>query len=189
VGTLLVQLARLAGAEVIGTASASKHEYVRALGAVPVDYKNDDVPSRVREISPGGIDAVFDHVGGPGLVDSWRMLRRGGTLVTYGSASTLSRTGHWIKPYLPIFARVLLWSVAPNGNRATFYYVKRWPKHFREDLSKVLSLLAEGKIDAHVARRVPLEKASEALGLLASGKASGKVVLVPHPEEEPQKEG
>ncbi len=179
VGTLLVQLARLAGAEVIGTASASKHEGVRALGAVPVDYKGEDVPKRVREISPGGVDAVFDHVGGPGLVDSWRMLRRGGTLVSYGSASTLEGTGHRLQPYLPIFGRVLLWSAMPNGKRATFYYVKRWPKFFQQDLSTVFSLLAEGKIEARIDRRLSLERAAEALGLLASGKVSGKVVLVP----------
>jgi NADPH:quinone reductase-like Zn-dependent oxidoreductase len=186
VGTLLVQLARLAGAEVIGTASARKHEYVRALGATPVDYRNDDVPSRVREISPGGVDAVFDHVGGPGLVDSYRMLRKGGTLVTYGSASTLSGTGHWIKPYLPIFARVLLWSAVPNGRRATFYYVKRWPKFFQEDLFTVLSLLAERKIEARVTTRMPLEEAAEALELLASGRVSGKVVLLTEADVQPK---
>ena len=179
VGTLLVQLARLAGAEVIGTASARKHDYVRSLGATPVDYR-DDVPAKVREISPEGVDAVFDHVGGPGLVDSYKMLRRGGTLVTYGSASTLdSSTGHWIKPYLPIFARVLRWKATPDGKKATFYYVKRWPGFFREDLSAVLSLLSERKIEAHATTRFPLEKAAEALGFLASGRASGKVVLVP----------
>jgi len=178
VGTLLVQLARLAGAEVIGTASAPKHEYVRSLGATPVDYR-DDVPARVREISPEGVDAVFDHVGGPGLVDSYKMLRRGGTLVTYGSASTLSGTGHWIKPYLPIFARVVRWSATPDGKKATFYYVKRWPRFFQDDLSTVLSLVADGKIEAHASTRMPREKAAEALGFLASGKASGKVVLVP----------
>ena len=178
VGTLLVQLARLAGADVIGTASARKHGYVRSLGAVPVDYR-DDVPARVREISLGGVDAVFDHVGGPGLVDSYKMLRRGGTLVTYGSASTLDGAGHWIRPYLPIFARVLRWTATPDGKKATFYYVKRWPRFFREDLAAVLALLAEGKIEAHAATRMPLEKASEALGFLSSGEASGKVVLVP----------
>ena len=183
VGTLLTQLARLAGAEVIGTASARKHGHVRALGAEPVDYR-DDVPSRVREISPGGVDAVFDHVGGLGLVDSYKMLRRGGTLVTYGSASTLdSSTGHWIKPYLPIFARVLRWTATPDGKRAKFYYVKGFPKFFREDLATVLALLAEGKIEAHAATRMPLEKASEALGLLVSGRTSGKVVLVPEQGE------
>lgn len=191
VGTLLVQLARLAGAKVIGTASASKHGIVRDLGAVPVDYKNKDMPKRVREIAPGGVDAVFDHVGGPGLVDSWRMLRRGGTLVSYGSMSTLDGTGHRLKPYLPVFGRLLLWNTAPNGKRATFYYVKRWPKLFQEDLSTVLALLAEGKLEARVGRRLPLERAAEALGLLASGKVSGKVVLVPGlgDESEAQRSG
>ncbi len=182
VGTLLVQLARLAGAEVIGTASTRKHEYVRALGATPVDYR-DDVPARLREISPEGVDAVFDHVGGPGLVDSYRMLRKGGTLVAYGSASTLEGTGHWIRPYLPIFARVLRWNATPDGKKATFYYVKRWPRFFQEDLSTVLSLLNSGEIEARAATRMPLEKASEALGFLVSGQASGKVVLVPDPNE------
>jgi NADPH:quinone reductase-like Zn-dependent oxidoreductase len=179
VGTLLVQLARLSGAQVIGTASAAKQEAVRALGAIPVDYRNEDVPARVREIAPVGVAAVFDHIGGPGLVDSWRMLGHGGTLISYGSASTLEGTRHRLRPYLPIFGRILLWNTMPNGKRATFYYVKRWPKYFRGDLKRVFALLAEGEIDARVARRLPLEKADEALALLASGKVSGKVVLVP----------
>lgn len=183
VGTLLVQLARLSGAEVIGTASASKHAGVRTLGALPIDYRKEDVPTRVRQIAPDGVDAVFDHVGGAGLVDSWRMLRRGGTLVSYGSASTLKGTGHRFAPYLPIFGRILVWNTLPNGRRATFYYVNRWPKLFREDLSTVLSLLAEGKIEARVAKRLPLERATEALGLLDTGKVTGKVVLLPGLED------
>ena len=183
VGTLLVQLARLSGAEVIGTASASKHAGVRTLGALPIDYRKGDVPTRVRQIAPDGVDAVFDHVGGPGLVDSWRMLRRGGTLVSYGSASTLKGTGHRLAPYLPIFGRILVWNTLPNGRRATFYYVNRWPKLFREDLSTVLSLLAEGKIEARVVKRLPLERATEALGLLDTGKVTGKVVLLPSLED------
>lgn len=179
VGSLLVQLARLAGAEVIGTASASKHDMVRALGATPVDYRSDDAPAAVRSIAPDGVAAVFDHVGGPGLADSWRMLGRGGTLVSYGSASTLKDAGHRFRPYLPIVGRILLWTAMPNGKRATFYYVRRWPAFFRQDLATVLSLLDEGRIEAYIARRLPLERAAEGLELLASGKVSGKVVLIP----------
>jgi NADPH:quinone reductase-like Zn-dependent oxidoreductase len=179
VGTLLVQLSRLAGATVIGTASASKHDDVRALGAIPIDYRTEDAPARVREISPGGVDAVFDHVGGPGLVGSWKMLGRGGTLISYGSAATLEDEGHRLRPYLPIFGRIMLWSALPNGKRATFYYVKRWPKLFQQDLATVLALLSEEKLQARVAEQVTLNRAAEALGLLASGRASGKVVLVP----------
>jgi NADPH:quinone reductase-like Zn-dependent oxidoreductase len=107
------------------------------------------------------------------------MLWRGGTLVSYGSASTLGGSGHRLRPYLPTFGRILLWSALPNGKHATFYYVKRWPKLFREHLWRVLSLLAEGKIEARVESRLPLERSAEALGLLASGKASGKIVLMP----------
>ena len=179
VGTLLVQFARLAGARVIGTASAAQHDAVRALGAIPLDYRNDDVPARVREIALDGVAAVFDHVAGPGLSDSWRMLGRGGTLVCYGVAAALHDTGHRLRPFLPLLARLLLWNALPNGRRGTFYYVMRWPKLFRSDLARVLAMLADGQIDPRVARRLPLEQAAEALRLLESGKVGGKVVLIP----------
>ena len=68
VGSTLVQLARHAGIRVIGTAGRSTQERVRQLGAIPVDYRSEDVPARVREIAPDGVAAVFDHVGGPGIV-------------------------------------------------------------------------------------------------------------------------
>ena len=67
---------------------------MRELGAIPVDYRDEDVPARVRELAPDGVDAVFDHVGGPGIADSWRMLARGGTLVSYGTASTRDVAGN-----------------------------------------------------------------------------------------------
>ncbi len=53
IGTVLVQLARAAGATVIGTASARHHDALRALGVTPVDYRTEDVPGRVRELAPG----------------------------------------------------------------------------------------------------------------------------------------
>jgi len=83
VGTVLLQLARAAGIAVIGVASAPQLDRVRELGAVAVDRRAEDVPSRVRELAPGGVAAVFDHVGGPGIRESWRMLAPGGTLVSY----------------------------------------------------------------------------------------------------------
>ena len=179
VGTLLVQLARLVGARVIGTASKAKQDEVRALGAIPLDYRADDVPARVRELAPGGVAAVFDHLAGPGLVDSWRMLGPGGTLACYGVASALNARGHRLLPFVPILARLLLWNALPNGRHATFYYAARWPKLFRPDLARILALLAEGRLDARVSRSLPLDQASEALRLLESGEVGGKVVLVP----------
>jgi NADPH:quinone reductase-like Zn-dependent oxidoreductase len=66
VGSTLVQLARHAGIRVIGTAGTPAQDRVRALGAIPADYPNEDVPARVRELAPEGVAAVFEHVGGPG---------------------------------------------------------------------------------------------------------------------------
>ena len=179
VGTLLVQLARLAGARVIGTASAAKQDDVRALAAIPLDYRADDVPARVRQLAPGGVAAVFDHLAGPGLVESWRMLGPGGTLACYGVASALNARGHRLLPFVPVLRRLLVWNALPNGRHATFYYVMRWPKLFRPDLARVLALLADGQIDSRVARRIPLEQAADALRLLESGAVAGKIVLVP----------
>ncbi|MGW2997655.1 alcohol dehydrogenase catalytic domain-containing protein, partial [Streptomyces sp. NPDC001193] len=62
VGSILVQLALAAGAEVIGTASTRHHDGLRALGVTPIDYRSGNVCARVRALAPGGVDAVFDHV-------------------------------------------------------------------------------------------------------------------------------
>jgi NADPH:quinone reductase-like Zn-dependent oxidoreductase len=185
VGTTLVQLARAAGIKVIGTASARNADVVTALGATALDYRGD-VPARVRELAPGGVDAVFDHVGGPGIVDSFRLLAPGGTLVAYGSASTVQTSGSPRVPVLKLFARLLWWNALPNRRRTHFYNVwggKRNLPRFRarlaEDLGAVFALAATGRIKAQVAARIPLTEAGKALTLAESGTVTGKVVLVP----------
>jgi hypothetical protein len=63
---------------------------------------------RVRKIAPDCVAAVFDHVGGPGIVKSWRMLGRGGTLVSYGTAATKDVPGNPRLPVLKLLARLAL---------------------------------------------------------------------------------
>ncbi|MCT2586264.1 medium chain dehydrogenase/reductase family protein [Actinophytocola gossypii] len=181
VGSLLVRLAVRAGARVLGTASASKHDAVRALGAEPIDYRAGDVPARVRELAPGGVDAVFDHVGGRSLVDSYDLLADGGVLVSYGSASTLRDEGHWLRPYLGTIATFAGWRVRRlvgrgRGRRATFYYVKGGAS-FAEALRQVFDLVERGELEPTIEARYPLEKAALALGHLVDGSATGKIVL------------
>jgi NADPH:quinone reductase-like Zn-dependent oxidoreductase len=186
VGSTLVQVARDAGIRVIGTAGPSAQERVRELGAIPVDYRDDDVPARVRELAPDGVAAVFDHVGGPGIVDSWRMLARGGTLVSYGTASTRDVPGNPRLPVLKLLARLTVWNVRPNGRRATFFNLwagarkrDRYRADLRRDLGDVLGLLQQGAIDAQIAKRFPLRDAGEALRYAEQGGIVGKVVLEP----------
>ena len=189
VGSTLVQLARHAGIRVIGTAGPGQQERLRELGAIPLDYRNEDVPARVRELAPDGVAAVFDHVGGSGIADSWRMLAKGGTLVSYGTASTRDVPGNPRLPVLKLLARLTAWNLVPNGRRATFFNLwagrrlrpARYRAELRQDLTAVLRLLADGAIAAQVARTFPLTDAAAALRFAEAGGITGKVVLVPAP--------
>jgi NADPH:quinone reductase-like Zn-dependent oxidoreductase len=184
VGSTLTQLARLAGATVIGSASARHHDALRARGVIPVDH-HADLAGQVRAVAPGGVDAVFDHVGGPGIVTSWRLLRRGGALVSYGTASTRDDTGNRQVPVLKLLTRLAWWNLAPNGRRASFYNVwggrRLRPAAFRarlrHDLTAVLEAMAAGRLTAQVAAELPLTRAAEAMRLAESGTVAGKVVL------------
>src|SRR6478672_5412522 len=121
VGTVLVQLARHEGIHVIGTAGPRQQDRLRELGATPLDYRSEDVPARVRELAPDGVAAVFDHVGGPSIDDSWRMLARGGTLVSYGTAATKDVPGNPQVPVLKLLAKLYTWNLLPNGRKALFF--------------------------------------------------------------------
>ncbi|UUU22236.1 medium chain dehydrogenase/reductase family protein [Streptomyces sp. DSM 40750] len=187
VGSVLVQLARAAGAKVIGTASARHHAVLRGQGVVPVDHRTEDVAARIRELAPGGVDAVFDHVGGRGIVDSWHLLAPGGTLVSYGSASTRDDEGSGQWPVLKLLGRVWLWNALPNGRRAYFFNLwagrslakKRFRARLRADLTQVFAALQRGDVTARIAAQLPLSQIAEAMRLAESGTVAGKVVLNP----------
>jgi len=185
VGSLLVQLARLAGVTVIGTASARNQDALVALGAIPIDYAAPDLTRRVKELAPDGVDAVFDHIGGPGIAISFGLLARHGTLVAYSALSSLESPGTFLVPVLKLMARLFWWNVLPNARQATFYniWAGRGTPDFRDrlrtDLSTILELLGQGKVRPLVAARMPLAEAASALALLESHTVTGKVVLVP----------
>ncbi|MFE5758588.1 medium chain dehydrogenase/reductase family protein [Streptomyces massasporeus] len=187
VGSVLVQLALAAGARVIGTASARHHDALREQGVAPVDYRAGDVAARIRALAPGGVDAVFDHVGGRGITDSWRLLAPGGTLVSYGSASTRDDEGSKQWPVLKLLFRVWTWNALPNRRRAYFFNVwagkalarNRFRSRLRADLTQVFDALQRGEVTARIAAQLPLARVSEALRLAESGTVAGKVVLIP----------
>jgi len=187
VGSVLVQLAHAAGVKVIGTASARHHDALREQGVVPVDYRTEDVAARIRELAPSGVDAVFDHVGGRSVVDSWRLLAPGGTLVSYGSASTRDDEGSKQWPVLKLLGRVWLWNALPNRRRACFFNVwagralakNRFRARLNADLTQVFAALRRGDVTAQIAAQLPLTSAADALRLAESGTVAGKIVLNP----------
>lgn len=188
VGSTLVQLARHSGIRVIGTASPRHHAALREQGVTPVDYRDPEMYRRIKEFAPDGVDAVFDHVGGPGIVESWRLLRRGGTLVSYGSAATKNVDGNAKLPVLKMFPRLMMWNYLPNGKSAQFYNlwdgqrrIEAFRRKQREDLTQVLRLLADGALTPQIAAEFPLSQTGSALTLAESRTVAGKVVIVPDP--------
>ncbi|MFI9103504.1 medium chain dehydrogenase/reductase family protein [Streptomyces fildesensis] len=187
VGSVLVQLALAAGVKVIGTASARHHDALRERGVIPIDYRDQDVATRVRALVPGGVDAVFDHVGGRSVIDSWHLLAPGGTLVAYGSASTRDDEGSKQWPVLKLLGRVWLWNALPNRRRAYFFNVwagralskNRFRARLRTDLTQVFAALQRGDITAQIAAQLPLARVADAMRLAESGTVAGKIVLNP----------
>ena len=188
VGSLLVQLARREGLRVIGSASPRHHDALRAAGVEPVDYA--DLPglaARVRELAPDGVDAVFDNVGGPTLRCSWRLLARGGTLVSYGIASGLDGPRSMLREFATHLPRLLWWGLLPNGRSTTFYDVwgghRLRPARFRarlhRDLGALFALLADGSVTATVAARFPLSEIAAAMRQAEARTVPGKVLVLP----------
>ncbi|MBO0781101.1 MAG: zinc-binding dehydrogenase [Ktedonobacteraceae bacterium] len=188
VGTALLQLGSLAHLEMYGTASRAKQQLVERLGATPIDYTSEDFVARIRLLTGDGVDTVFDPIGGQHLQRSFQTLRSGGRLIIYGfSLENLSGSN------LPLVAlRTLLqiagWSILPNGKRVRWYSIAgggfglkdRHPEWFRADLTKLLELLAEGRIKPVIAQRLPLEEATHAHEMLEHARVQGKIVLIPN---------
>ena len=181
VGTALIELGRLAGLEMFGTASEYNHELVSALGAKPIDYKKEDFVARIRSLTGDGVDVVFDPIGGAShLWRSYRALRKGGRLVWFGMAAT-KKGGLRVIPITLLM--VFLLKLFPDGKQVPLApdvgkYADETEGWYRETLAELIDLLAEGKIKPVVAERIPLAEAAQAHELLERGGYAGKVVLV-----------
>lgn len=182
VGSALLDLAKHLGLRVIGTASASKHPLLRRYDAEPVDYRNEDFVSRAREIAGGGVQAVFDTIGGANWARSYRCLARGGTLVGFG-ALQVKDGKESIPSLLWGFARLLaLWKLLPDGKHSCFYNIQtrreQKPAEFTEDLHELMQMLAADQLRPAIAERAPLANAAEVHRRIDAAEIAGKVVLV-----------
>jgi NADPH2:quinone reductase len=181
VGTALLELGRLAGLEMYGTASKHNHELVSSMGAIPIDYHTEDFVERIRSLTGDGVDAVFDPIGGGRqLWRSYRALRKGGRLVFFGVAAT-KRRGWTVIPASVLMRLVL--SLVPDGKHAplmkdagtTAEQDNTW---YRQTQAELFDYLAAGKISPVVAERFPLSEARRAHELIEGGRYAGKVVLL-----------
>ncbi|MCB9760762.1 MAG: zinc-binding dehydrogenase [Alphaproteobacteria bacterium] len=174
VGSAMVELGRLAGLEMFGTASARHHGMVERLGATPIDYRTEDFVARVLELTGDGVDAVFDPIGGARqLRRSYQCLRRGGRLIWYGVAAE-KRQG--LKVIAGSLLMRTLLALRPDGRSAPM--PPDAGDFAAETLPALMGLLAAGKLAPVVAARLPLAEARRAHEMLEAGGVEGKIVLI-----------
>lgn len=174
IGTAFLQLGRVAGLRMYGLASQSKHAVLVDYGATPIDYRTQDFVEVIGQLEPGGLDAVFDGMGGDYLRRGFSLLRRGGKWVAYGNPGSIGAL-------LSLLGRTVLLNLTPNGKSVKLYgtgasYLNRRP--FLEDWAALFDMLGKGTIKPIVAARFPILEAAKANALLESGQVIGNVVLV-----------
>ena len=184
-GTALLQLARLHGIQTYGTASTGKLRTVESLGGHAIDYKRSDFLKQIRTSPGGGVDLVFDGIGGWSLLRSWRALTQGGRLVAYGLLSSFAGGRRDLKRLLSSaagWAAAYTLSLLTRRKRLLIYSIqmlkRRKPDWFRQDLTTLFDLLGRGELKPVIDRRLPLEQAALAHELLGKGETVGKIVLV-----------
>ncbi|MFF1822134.1 NADP-dependent oxidoreductase [Kribbella sp. NPDC058245] len=148
VGLALAQLARNRGLAVIGTASSAKRDLVAATGAKFVDYASTDAIAQLQALAPHGFDAVVDAVGGDSLRAVADLAKTPETLVSVGDPSVTDLGGVTVHRRLD-----------------------------RKVLERVADLMASGQLDPNITATYPLRRADEALALVESRHASGKLVI------------
>ncbi len=148
VGIAACQFAKLRGIRVIGTASEGKRELVESVGAVHV-LSGEGAPEKARALAPSGVDGLFDLVGGDPLRDLATLLADRSKLITAADAQMASELG---------------------GQRVVRERTARV-------LDEIVQLAKSGAFKPFVTEVFPFERAGEAMRLVESGHATGKVVL------------
>ena len=150
VGSFAAQFARWKGAEVAATASEPSFAFLKSIGVDPIiDYKRERFEEKLRDI-----DVVLDPLGGDTQARSWRVLKRGGMLIT------------------------LIGEIDEEAAReAGVQAVDFGMEYDVDDLREIAGLVEQGVIKPHITTVLPLDQARQALDLNQQGKSHGKVVL------------
>jgi NADPH:quinone reductase-like Zn-dependent oxidoreductase len=150
VGHFAVQFAKARGARVLTTVSTDNVEFARSLGAdVVIDYKTQRFEDKASDL-----DMVFDLIDGETRERSWKLLRKGGVLV-----STLTEPSQ--EKARQVGVRAMRYTVEADG----------------AELAEIAELVAAGKVKPQVQKRFALDAAADALASVEQGHSVGKIVL------------
>lgn len=173
VGSVAGQIAKARGCTVIGIAGGpDKCAWLREIGFdAAIDYKNEDVLTRLREIAPKGIDVYFDNVGGDILDAALANLRRGARIIICGAISSYNEEK--LPPGPSRYMSLLVFRARMQG-----FLVFDYPDKDEAALADLAGLITSGQL---VARETVVEGGIEDFGRtllgLFEGRNTGKLVL------------
>jgi NADPH:quinone reductase-like Zn-dependent oxidoreductase len=185
VGTAAIDLIFAAGAEPIGVASRSKHDFLRARGVTKLIARDDHFMAKLQAITEAkGVDVFLDSTG-EDLRVYYATLAPGGRLIIFGASSILEGPRRdWLKAAkkiltLPRFSPLKLM----NDNRGVIGvnmnpFAQRAPEKLAAELRALMAMYAEGQLHPHVDATFPPERAAEAHQYLHDRKNKGKVLIV-----------
>ena len=187
VGLAAIDVARHVGARIFGTASSSKHAFLKERGLhEAIDYRGKDWPAEVARLTDGrGVELIIDPIGGSHWKKSYKALRHTGRLGMFG-VSAASDSGPLASLKLlgvalgmPFFHPLSLM----NQNRSVFGvnvgHLWHETEKIRHWADAVLRGVAEGWVRPHVDKAFPFDRAGEAQAYIEARRNIGKVVLTP----------
>jgi NADPH:quinone reductase-like Zn-dependent oxidoreductase len=189
VGIAATQIAKHIGAKVIGTASAGKHEELRALGVDHlIDYRTEDFEQRARQITDGrGVELILDAVGGDSLKKGYRLLAPTGRLGVFGASSAATKKERGYLGMVSMLANTPWVQFNPlslmNANKGVFgvNLGHMWGEfdRVRPWMDQLMDLREKGAIKPKIARVFKFDEAAAAHHFIQDRKNIGKVVLEP----------
>ncbi|MCB9677029.1 MAG: zinc-binding dehydrogenase [Alphaproteobacteria bacterium] len=186
VGLAALDLIKWRGGTAIGTASASKHDFLRERGYDQlIDYRTEDFEAALK--GETGLDLILDPVGGDSWAKGLRLLRAGGRLACFGFSAQADSNRRSMLSTLRTVASVPWLKVNPitlmNENHGVLgvNMGHLWDEGERVTgwLASLLDLWAQGVLRPHVHATYPFEQAAEAHQLIHDRKSFGKVILTP----------
>jgi NADPH:quinone reductase-like Zn-dependent oxidoreductase len=186
VGVASTQIGKRLGAELFGTASASKHDAIRGFGIDhAIDYRSQDVVKEIRRITgeKKPLDLAMDALGGNSFRRSFSLLRAGGRLVAFGisegGGGDRRDIGKALKMLVttPLFPALLMMRDSKSVIGLNMLTIWDSKGSLDEFIQPLLPMIEDGTIDPVVSEAFPIEKAADAHRYMGERKNVGKVVL------------
>lgn len=186
VGLAAIQIAKTRGCQILGVASASKHDFLRAQGCQhPIDAAGDYAAQARAVVGDKGVDLILDAVGGPSWTQGYDLLAPCGRLVAFGlSAASVGNKRnllHAVRQLLSIKKwnpmKLMNDNKTISGTHVGHLFSR--PDLIAPQLAALMEMYSKGELVPHVDRTFPFTEAGAAHQYIHDRKAKGKVLLVP----------